>query len=222
MRKWALVCLLLVLVLVPRAGSAAPIGTNACTLGDIYQCDIFADYATGLSVLNLSPDDPGWLVGYSFLLKLGADVSDGIQDTDVAHALIIHSWGFELFTPSLTSTAFENTVAAALDGNDIDGVSVALGQIVGTPIVSGSSQLDGVGYFFTAPTVTMANQINWGDASFGGTDTLRVHTSLPTPITNPDPDPDPPAPIPEPATLTLLGLGLAGAAYRGRRGARKP
>jgi hypothetical protein len=85
------------------------------------------------------------------------------------------------------------------------------GQIVGTPIISGSSQLNGVGYFFTAPTVSMDNQINWAFGEFGGSDTLRIHTSLVLPPSNP---------IPEPGSLTLLAVGGAAALARRRRARR--
>jgi hypothetical protein len=217
MRKFvALACVALGLAVVPGAADAAPIGTNACTLGSIYECDLFADYETGRSAIDLTGADPfpDWLVGYSFLLNVGADLGNGIQASDVAHALVIHSWGFELFTPILTSTAFEDVVAAALAGTAIDGTSLTSGQIVGTPIFNGSTQLNGVGYFTTAPDVAMENQINWGTGGFGGTDSLFVHTSLPLPP--PPPPPPDPTGVPEPATVTLLGLGAIALALRRR------
>ena len=108
MQKLAAVTgLVLGLVMIPAAAGAAPIGTNGCAVGATgYECDIFVDDVTGQSTLDLSSLDPTWLVGYSFLLNVGADLSDGIQDTDVAHALVIHSSYISLFTPIVGSSLF--------------------------------------------------------------------------------------------------------------------
>jgi hypothetical protein len=208
--------LVLGLVMIPAAAGAAPIGTNACVLGATgYECDIFADYVTGQSILDASGLVPDWLVGYSFLLNVGADLSDGIQDTDVANALVIHSSYISLFTPIVGSSVFSSVVANALGLVAIDGTSLSDGQIVGLPIAGGVLQLNGVGLFNTAETIPMLSQIAWGLGANGGYDSLTVHTGLPLP---PDPDPDP---VPEPSTLSLIAASGAIAAALRRRRARR-
>lgn len=219
MQKLAAVTgLVLGLVMIPAAAGAAPIGTNGCAVGATgYECDIFADYVTGQSTLDASGLAPGWLVGYSFLLNVGADLSDGIQDTDVAHALVIHSSYISLFTPLVGSSVFSSVVANALALLAIDGTSLSDGQIVGLPIAGGVIQLNGVGLFNNADTIPMLSQIAWGLGAndIGGYDSLTVHTGLALP---PDPDPDP---VPEPGTLSLIAAGGAIAAALRRRRARR-
>ena len=217
MQKLAAVTgLVLGLVMIPAAAGAAPIGTNGCAVGATgYECDIFVDDVTGQSTLDLSSLDPAWLVGYSFLLNVGADLSDGIQDTDVAHALVIHSSYISLFTPIVGSSLFSSVVADALALVAIDGISLSDGQIVGLPIAGGVTQLNGVGLFNTAETVAMLSQIAWGSGAndIGGYDSLTVHTGVAKP-----PDPDP---VPEPTTLSLIAVSGGIAAALRRRRARR-
>lgn len=215
MRKFAAVmCVVLGLATLPNLAQADPIGTNSCAGGAVYfECDIFVDDTIGKSVLDPNLGfPPGWLAGYSFLLKVGSSLSDGLQEDDVAHALVIGPNVLELYTPtifnpSLFSTVFNN----ALAGLDIDGVALAVGQTVGTPLDSGVAAVDGIGYFPTADTVMTL--INWADgAGGGGQDLLRIHTGL-------APGGPGPNPVPEPGTLSLMlcGAGSAIVALRRRR-----
>jgi hypothetical protein len=217
MRKFAAVmCVALGLATLPNVAEAAPIGVNGCTTTLIYECDIFVDDVTGLSTLDatgLNPN-PDWLVGYTFLLNVAADLSDGIQETDVAHALVIHRNLVQLFTPTVTNPSqFSQAIANALALLAIDGVPLSDGQIVGEPVPGGVTQLNGVGLFLTADLVSMA--IAWGQDinNVGGFDLLNVHTA--TASSGPGPNP-----IPEPGMLSLMLLGGGGAiasALRRRR-----
>jgi hypothetical protein len=208
--------LVLGLVMIPAVAGAAPIGTNGCAVGATgYECDIFVDDVTGQSTLDATGLAPGWLVGYSFLLNVGADLSDGIQDTDVAHALVIHSNYISLFTPIVGSSVFSSIVADALALLAIDGTLLSDGQIVGLPIAGGVTQLNGVGLFNTAETIPMLSQIAWGFGAndIGGYDSLTVHTGVALP-----PDPNP---VPEPTTLSLIAVSGGIAATLRRRRARR-
>jgi hypothetical protein len=210
--------LVLGLVMIAAAAGADPIGINGCALGAIgYECDIFVDDVTGQSTLDATGLDPTWLVGYTFLLNVGADLSDGIQETDVAHALVIHSSTISLFTPIVGSSVFASIVADALALVPIDGTPLSNGQIVGFPIPSGVNQLNGVGLFNTAETIAMVSQIAWGLGSnaIDGYDSLTVHTGVATS------DPGGPNPVPEPGTMSLVALGGGiAAAVRRRRASR--
>jgi hypothetical protein len=216
MRKFAAVmCVALGLATLPNLAQAAPIGTNGCTFTGIYECDIFVDDVTGLSTLDATVLDPTWLVGYTFLLNAAADLSNGIQETDVAHALVFHRSLIQLFTPTVTNPSqFSQAIADALALKRIDNVELSLGQIVGEPVSTGVNQLNGVGLFLTADSVTML--VNWGQDihTVGGLpDLLTVHTAL-------APGGPGPNPVPEPGTLSLMLLGGGGAiasALRRRR-----
>jgi hypothetical protein len=214
MQKLAAVTGLVVgLVMLPGAASASPLGANGCTLGATgFECDLFVDDVTGHSTLDMSASAPGWLVGYTFLLNVGADLSDGIQASDVAHALVIHSGEIDLFTPIVGSTAFSTAVADALALAPIDSTALADGQIVGLAVPGGVTQLNGVGLFNTAQTVAMLSQIAWGDGpnAIGGYDSLTVHTGVAQIDDNP-------TPVPEPGTLSLFALGGIGALVRRHR-----
>ena len=215
MRKLAAVTGLAIgLAMIPAIAGAAPIGTNGCAPG--YVCDIFVDDVTGVSRLDGTglPDFPNWLVGYTFLLNVGADLSDGIQVLDVAHALVFHSGFIDLFTPTVGSSAFSAAVADALALVAIDSTPLSDGQIVGSPVAGGVTQLNGVGLFNTGETVSMLSQIAWGSGAtaIGGYDSLTVHTG----IAFVDPNP-----VPEPGTLSLFALGGAVASVVRRRRARK-
>jgi PEP-CTERM motif len=215
MRKLVVACLVLGLAVIPGVAGAAPIGLNSCALGGTgYECDIFVDDVTGVSTLDATALAPGWLVGYTFLLSVGANLSDGIQETDVAHALVFHSSLIDLITPIAGSSAFSNAVASALALAPIDGTALVNGQIVGFPIVGGTSQLNGVGLFNSAETIQMLSQIGWGTGpnDIGGYDSLTVHTGVA--LTEP-----PTTTVPEPGTLSLLAL--AGVASILRRHARR-
>jgi hypothetical protein len=221
MRTFAAVTgLVLALLMIPAAADAGPIGINGCALGTIgYECDIFVDDVTGQSTLDASGLAPNWLVGYSFLLNVGADLSDGIQDIDVAHALVIHSSFISLFTPIVGSSVFSSVVSDALALLPIDGTLLSDGQIVGFPIAGGVTQLNGVGLFNTGQTISMASQIGWGSGpnDIGGYDSLTVHTGVAgsDPSTGADP-------VPEPATLSLIAVGGGIAAAVRRRRANHP
>jgi hypothetical protein len=208
--------LVLGLALIPAVAGAAPIGTNGCAVGATgFECDIFVDDVTGLSTLDATGLAPTWLVGYTFLMNVGADLSDGIQAPDVAHALVFHSGSIDLFTPNVvSSSAFFAAVANALGLVAIDTTLLSDGQIVGLPIPGGVTQLNGVGLFNTAETVSMNSQIAWGSGpdNIGGYDSLTVHTGIAAVD---------PTPVPEPGTLTLFALGAAGASVVRRRRAAK-
>lgn len=194
--------LVLSLSVIPGAAVASPIGINGCALGASgFECDIFVDDVTGVSTLDASALSPGWLVGYTFLLSVSADLTDGIQETDVLHALVFHANSIDLITPIAGSSAFSTAVANALVLAPIDGVPLANGQVVGFPVPGGTTQLNGVGLFNSAETVPMLSQIAWGTGpnDIGGYDSLTVHTGV---ALN-----EPAAAIPEPGTLSLLAFG---------------
>jgi hypothetical protein len=216
MRKLAVACLVLGLAMIPGVAGAAPIGLNSCALGGAgYECDIFVDDVTGVSTLDATALAPGWLVGYTFLLNVGANLADGIQEIDVAHALVFHANLIDLITPIAGSSAFSNAVANALALAPIDGTALVNGQIVGFPVVGGASQLNGVGLFNSAETIQMLSQIGWGTGpnDIGGYDSLTVHTGVA--LTEP-----PTTAVPEPCTLSLLALGGVASILR-RRHARR-
>jgi len=216
MSKFAAVTgLVLGFLMMPAAASAAPIGTNGCSIGATgYDCDIFVDYDTGLSTLDATGLLSSWLVGYTFLLNVGADLSDGIQATDVANALVFHSNAIELFTPIVGSSTFSSILAAALALTPIDSTLLSEGQIVGFPTAGGVTQLSGVGLFNTAESVAMLSQIAWGTpGNIGGYDSLTVHTTLPV-ETNP-------SPVPEPSTLSVFAIGVGVASAVRRRSVKK-
>jgi PEP-CTERM motif len=203
-RLAAVTGLVLGLAMMPGAVRANPIGTNGCTLGPTgYECDVFVDDVTGHSTLDASALAPSWLVGYTFLLNVAADLSDGIQDTDVAHVVVFHSNFIDVFTPTVGSSAFSGAVANALALVAIDATPLVDGQIVGAPVGGGVTQLNGVGLFNTADTVLMLSQIAWGPNAnhIGGYDSLTVHTTI---AQNANP-----APVPEPGTLSLFAVGAA-------------
>jgi len=209
----ALTCLVFGLTMLPGVASASPLGTNGCTVGAAgeFDCDLFVDDVTGHSTLDMSASAPGWLVGYTFLLNVGADLSDGIQESDVADAMVIHANSIDLYTPIVGSTLFSSVVADALALTDIDSTPLSDGQIVGLPVGGGVTQLNGVGLFNTAQTVEMLSQIAWGGpGNIGGYDSLTVHTGVAQLDENP-------APVPEPGTLSLFAIGgLVGAVRRYR------
>ena len=96
MRKFVTAtCLALGLAAIPSIASADPIGPNGCALDDtgLARCDIFADYTgSGASSLGAADGNLGsYLLGYTFLLNLAADLTDGFQSADVAHILVIHT-----------------------------------------------------------------------------------------------------------------------------------
>lgn len=210
MRKFATaICLALGLMAVPGAASAAPIGTNLCGVnGDgLGVCDIFADYTgAGASALGgLEGNLGSYLLGYTFLLNQTADLSDGFQDDDVAHILVIHDGLFELFSNTVFNAAFDDIFTAASIAAPIDGLAPSIGQLAGCPAIpSGVPNLGGVGYCTTADLVSV--YATWGTASGeAGQDLLTIHTAyLPGEKDPPPPDPDP---VPEPGTLSLLVLG---------------
>ena len=128
MRKFvAVVCLAFVLAMVPGTVSASPIGPNQCTVDSsgLGQCDIFADYTSnGPSLLGAVEGNLGsYLLGYTFLLRQAADLSDGFQASDVAHILVIHDNLFELFSNTVFNLDFGDAFAAASIGGAIDGIS---------------------------------------------------------------------------------------------------
>jgi hypothetical protein len=213
----AVTCLVLSLSMMSGVAGAAPIGLNSCALGATgYECDLFVDDVTGVSTLDATALAPGWLVGYTFLLTVGADLSDGIQETDIAHALVFHPNFIDLITPIAGSSAFSTAVANALALAPIDGTPLANGQIVGFPVPGGTSQLNGVGLFNSAETVPMLSQIAWGSGpnDIGGYDSLTVHTGVAL---------NEPTAVPEPGTLSLFALaGVASILRRhSRRGERR-
>ncbi len=208
--------LALTLVTVPAVSSAAPIGLNSCG-GEVFACDLFADYeATGASELGAADGNlGGYLVGYTFLLNQLADLSDGIQIGDVAHILVIHDTLFELFSNNnVIGSQFGSIFTAASSFSPIDGVSLLAGQVVGCPEVPGGvPSLGGVGLCANADTVSLF--VNWGfpDGDAGG-DILNIHTAL---AVVEEPPPPPPTGVPEPSTLSLVGLGAASLLVRRRK-----
>ena len=231
MRRFGTVAFLVVGLAVADVASAAPIGTNGCALDadtGLSQCDVYADYnIDGASALGaLDGNLGGYLLGYTFLLNLTANLSDGFQAGDVAHILIVHDNLFELFSNTVFNLGFDDVFAAASAGAPIDGVSPMVGQLAGCPPVpSGVPNVDGVGYCMTEDVVTAT--VNWAIDGAGGSDILNIHTAFlpgehepPPPPPPPDPDPNP---VPEPGTLSLLALGGAAAlASRRRRGRDLP
>jgi len=222
MRKFVTVtCLALGLAGVPAAASAAPIGTNLCAVDSagLGVCDIFADYTgDGASGLGLLQGNLGsYLLGYTFLLNQTADLSDGFQNTDVAHILVIHDSLFELFSNTVFNSDFDDIFTAASTGAAIDGFSPSIGQLAGCPAIpSGVPNLGGVGYCTNADLVSV--YANFGLSSDqGGQDLVRIHTAFLPGERDPPPPPPDPAPVPEPATLTLVALGASGAWVSRRR-----
>lgn len=212
MRRFAAVAFLVVGLAAADVASAAPIGTNACALDGVTgigQCDIYADYTgDGASALGvLDGNLGGYLPGYTFLLNLNANLSDGFQEGDVAHILIVHDSLFELFSNTVFNSSFGDAFAAASNGAAIDGVSPSVGQLAGCPpVTSGVPNVQGVGYCTTADVVTA--YVNWGIGGDAGTDVLNIHTAfLPGEHEPPPPPPDPTNPVPEPGTLYLVALG---------------
>src|SRR5438046_2436117 len=110
MRKLAtVVCLTLGLAVAPKAAVAAPIGTNTCdSSSGISLCDIYADFTSdGASLLGAAEGNLGsYLPGYSLLLNLSADLSDGLQASDVADVLVVHNQLFELFSNTVFDSFF--------------------------------------------------------------------------------------------------------------------
>ena len=215
MRKFGLVAFLTVgFAALAGSASAAPLGFNSCgPNGDIWQCDIYADYSSGASRLGTAEGNlGGYLVGYTFLLNLSANLSDGVQTDDVAHILVIYDSLFELFSNTVFNSGFGDMFNAALSGASIGGVSLADGQVAGCPpIDSGVPQLQGIGLCNTADLVTLFP--NWADGFGGaGMDTLNIHSAFALPSD--------PTPLPEPGILGLLALGGCAAAASRRRRAR--
>ena len=221
MRKFVTVtCLALGLAGVPAAASASPIGTNLCAVDStgLGVCDIFADYTgAGASALGLAEGNLGsYLLGYTLLLNQTADLSDGFQNADVAHILVIHDGLFQLFSNTVFNAAFDSIFTAASTGGAIDGLSPSTGQLAGCPPTpSGVPSVDGVGYCTNADVVSVF--ANWGFASGdAGQDLVRIHTAFAPGEKDPPPDTEP-DPVPEPGTLTLLALGGSGAWAQMRR-----
>jgi hypothetical protein len=196
----------------PGVANAVPIGINACADGaPFYECDIYADYDDGVSTLGgLEGNLGGYLVGYTFLLNAGADLTT-FEAGDVAHILVIHDSLFELFSNIAASFVFNSVFDSARTGADIDSTPVTAGQLAGCPPVpSGVPTIDGVGYCTSADVVTLYP--NWD----GGNDLLRINTALSTETQ--------PAPVPEPGTLSLLvfgGSAVAAAVLRRRASNRR-
>jgi hypothetical protein len=222
MRKLAAVtCLVFGLAAIPGLAGASPIGTNKCALDadGVSRCDIFADY-TGAGASGLGAADGnlgGYLPGYTFLLNLAADLSDGFQEADVAHILVVHDSLFELFSNTVFNSDFAAIFASASTAAHIDGVAPSLGQLAGCPPTpSGVPNLAGIGYCNTADLVTVYP--NWGlPTGDAGQDVLRIFTALPVVEAPPDTDP-----VPEPGTLSLLALGATGALASWRRRRNTP
>jgi len=221
MRKFVTVCCLaLGLAAIPGIASAGPIGTNACAVDDagLARCDIFADY-TGSGSSRLGADEGNlgsYLQGYTFLLNLAADLTDGFDAEDVAHILVIHDGVFELFSNTVFNALFDDTFGKASTGAAIDGISPNVGQLAGCPAIpTGVPNLSGVGYCSTGDLVQVF--VNWGIGQDGGLDELIIHTALPE--INEPPGGDGTNPVPEPGTLSLFALGgsAALASWRRRR-----
>jgi hypothetical protein len=192
----------------PGVVGAAPIQPASCGQGaQYYECDIFADYGSGISELgSLEGNLGGYLPTYSYLLNTTADLSDGLSVSEVAHILVVEDQLFRLISNIAPLMNFGTYFDAAL--------ATAPGvQILGCPVPNGVLQYQNVGYCTTADLVTLFP--NW--AAFdtdgnpiGGSDLLRINTALLN-TSNP---------VPEPGTLTLMGLGGALAALRRRRNRR--
>jgi hypothetical protein len=222
MRKFVgVACLVLGIAAVPNVAAAGPIGTNACTVNSsgLAECDIFADFTgNGASILGLDEGNLGsYLLGYTFLLNQTANLSDGFQEEDVAHILVIHDSIFELFSNTAFNLAFGDIFDAASIGAAIDGLSPSIGQLAGCPPApSGVPSLSGVGFCNTADIVTVL--VNWGIGQDGGQDVLRINTGF----APEDPtDPPDPTPVPEPGTLSLFVLGGSAALASIRRRRRE-
>lgn len=194
------------LVVLPAVSYADPIGTNGCITADsgVSECDIYADYAVD-AISELIPTFGDYLVGYTFLLNAGADLTT-FEASDVAHILVIHSQLFQLISNTAVNGLFSGFFDAAVAGSAIDSVLPDAGQLAGCPpIPTGVPSYGGVGYCTTADVVTLA--VNWGvggEDPIGGLDVLRIHTALP--VVEPPPPP-PPTGVPEPGSLSLLALG---------------
>ena len=217
MRKFAaLVTVVFALMVVPGVASAAPVQPSSCAAGSLFfECDIYADYDDGVSTLGTADGNAGgYLVGYTFLLNAGADLTTFGAD-DVAHILVIHDSLFELYSNIAASLVFSGVFNAASTGASIDGTTVTAGQTAGCPpIPSGVPTIGGVGYCTNADVVTVYPDFAAG--GLGGNDLLRINTALPE-------DEQPPtAPVPEPGTLSLLAFGGSAAvgAIRRRRAAK--
>lgn len=210
MRKLgAVLALTTALIAAPQIASAAPISPSSCAFNSdgVQECDLFADYANGLS--ELTPTFGDYLPAYTLLLAATANLSDGLQESEVAHILVVHDQLFELFSNIATSFVFDAAFAAASTNSNIDGGPPT--QILGCPDGGGVLQVNGVGYCGTADVVTLFP--NWGDAFFGGADLLRIHTA--------QSGTNPPNPVPEPGTFALFALGgTVAAAIRRRRDRR--
>jgi hypothetical protein len=208
-------CLALGLAAIPGIASAGPIGTNGCASDPLgfARCDIFADYDGGASSLGQADGNLGsYLLGYTFLLNVAADLTDGFQAEDVAHILVIHDSVFELFSNTIFNALFDSAFEAARDGAKIDNLDPDIGQLAGCPAVpTGVPNVAGVGYCTTADVVSIF--VNWGLGGDGGLDVLNIHTALDEVIEPPTGE----NPIPEPGTLSLFALGGSAALASLRR-----
>jgi hypothetical protein len=218
MRRFFGIALLAVgLAAVPALSHADPIGVNGCG-GEVFACDLFADYGTtGASELGAAAGNlGGYLVAYTLLLNQAADISDGVQVGDVAHILVIHDSLFQLFSNNnLVGSLFGSIFTAATSLSAIDGVGLAAGQVVGCPeIPNGVPSLGGVGLCGTADVVSLV--VNWGFADgSAGADILNIHTAFD--VNEEPPPPPPPTGVPEPGTLSLVGIGFGSLLLRHRR-----
>jgi hypothetical protein len=192
------------LVVVPGVVGAAPIQPASCADGpEFYECDIYADYDGGPSLLGLLDGNlGGYLPAYSLLLTTAANLADGLDASEVAHILVVQDDLFSLYSniPTLQfdfGAIFTEAFAFAAS-------PPALSQILGCPIAGGVLQFEGVGYCTTADVVTLFPV--WD----GGNDILRIHTALSG--TQP-----PPPGVPEPSAAALFALAAAAIAVRRRR-----
>ena len=207
------------LLLLASAAQASPIPMSSCVSNSgNFSCDIY-ETASHVTVMpsTFGLGDPGWLIGYTFLLEPGTTYSGTSDNANISDVVFIRSNEIDLYSDD--DPAFMSMIATVLSATD-------QAQIVGLPQFAGALHFNNIGLVpEDASGVALLQEIRYfldpadptcvaaGFSCSGGNDSVTIHSGVPAIVLPPPTNGE----VPEPTTIALLSTGLIGAAIRRRR-----